>query len=497
MPLPADGDSLGFPDALADDSEFDDRHYPGYSPTRGDPLKFLPLAGLIFIYCSGGPFTHGEVLSVGGARWAFIGTLLMPWVYALPLALITCEQATRFPFCGGCVPWGFSLGRTVGHLNGILRFLTNLFDNPIYPVLATDYLGQAIPELVQHLMFRTAVYFVIMLLALFLNLTGIRAVSAFALLATVFVTVPFVLFFLLATPNMTPSVVFAPARDGPPDAAALISALYWQYSGVDTIAAFAADVTRTRAFLPRSYLATGIVVAVMYVLTGVASATITDDPELFAGSDFGAMSRQLPACEGGWLATWIRVAACLSSVATFVAAIALTSREFYAAALFGSFPLSALVRVPAKALTGVNAPVWAILLMTAFTIPFCYFTWQWLEEWSGILTVTQVLVQCAAFVAMRFPARIDAMIDARSECRAEECGMEGGGDENQVFEIPGGWVGEVVVLAPLIAVSAFLIYDTGWLAIVIMGAMLAGVALLKGAEIGGLALLAKWSAMRP
>jgi amino acid transporter len=474
----------------ADDSDFDDLNYPGDTATHLRPLNAVHLAAVLFIYSSSGPFGQGPILAAGGPRWAFVGVLALPWVYSLPLALMTCEQASRFPFCGGCVHWAFSLGRVVGHLNAMLRFLTNAFDNPMYPILAADFIGQAVPELVHDQLCRTVLYVPMLLAVVGLNLIGIQGVSSFAIFVIVFVLLPFVLFFFLATPGMSASVIFAPPQQGSLDIGVMFTSLYWGYSGFDTVASLAAEVKPDRSLFRRAYFGTLVVVCVMYIASGFAASAITTDPDTLYDLDYGMLSLSLPYCESGWLALWIRLAGFLSSMGTFLVAIAMTSREFYAGSIFGSFPFSAQIRRLAKTLGGETSPIVAMFLMTLFTIPFSYSDLTWLGEWSGILTVMQVLVQCAAFVAMRFPERVDAMMNARGDCKSEQWGE--GMPDDQAFVLPWGWVGVALVVVPLVGVSGYLIYDTGWSAVVIMIAMLAGMSLLKGAEVGVMELIGRW-----
>jgi amino acid transporter len=302
--------------------------------------------------------------------------------------------------------------------------------------------------------------------------------------------VPFALFFLLATPRMAPALVFAPARDGAVDVRQLFAALYWQYSGIDTVAALASEAARTRALLRRVFLWTLLAVVAMYVLAGCAAATLTDG----ASTDFGLLSRALPYCESGWLANWIRLAGFLSSAGTFMVAVALAARELYAGALFGALPLSALFRRVAKTVGGEPAPVWAMLAVAVLAAAFTPLGLEALADWSCILTALQILVQCAAFVAMRLPQRVEVLKRARADCRVEEWGGHEEVPTDRVFVVPGGWVGVGLATAPLVVVSGFFIWNSGWLALVLVIAMLAGGVLLRCLEIGIVAFIGNWRA---
>jgi amino acid transporter len=71
--------------------------------------------------------------------------MVVPIVYALPMALMSSELAIRFPACGGCIEWAFVVGKPVAVFNPDLHNPSSLFDNALYPIMVADYLWVVVP----------------------------------------------------------------------------------------------------------------------------------------------------------------------------------------------------------------------------------------------------------------------------------------------------------------------------------------------------------------
>jgi hypothetical protein len=100
-------------------------------------FSLFQLISISFFIVSAGPFDQEEAMAAGGALLTVITTIAVPILFAFPLALISSEQATRLPACGGAVEWGMVLGRPMAHINFHVRFLHSLFDNALYPVMVS------------------------------------------------------------------------------------------------------------------------------------------------------------------------------------------------------------------------------------------------------------------------------------------------------------------------------------------------------------------------
>ena len=151
-----------------------------------------------FFYVCAGPFGQGEAIAAGGAKWTFVFTLLVPIVFSVPLALISSEQASRLPSCGGCAEWGFILGRFMGITNTYIRTLCSIFDNAIYPVMVCDYLATLIPKM-DTILYGFIVVLISNVLVIILNISGPDTVGSVSFVLTIIIVLPFFLFFCFGT----------------------------------------------------------------------------------------------------------------------------------------------------------------------------------------------------------------------------------------------------------------------------------------------------------
>lgn len=501
-------------------SYVESHHNEKRPPEMHKAVSIAHLICISFFYVCAGPFGQGEAIAAGGAKWTFVFTLLVPIVFSVPLALISSEQASRLPTCGGCAEWGLILGRFMGVCNTYVRTLCSIFDNAIYPVMVCDYLATLIPQM-DVLGYRLLVVILSNALVVFLNISGLETVGYVSIVLTIVIVVPFFLFFCFGASEMTVAKVFAdkPKEYGPVDWSLLLSTLIWQYSGFDTVASLSEETKNPKRTFPIALSITIVIVCLVYILPTVSGLSVEPDLEQWESAAFSDISKKLPHCQNGWLAYWISVAGIVSALSLLNIAISCTGRETYAGALLDAFPFSKYLGRLHNNMKHEPLPIIALVFMSVMTIPFSLFDFSILVEWSGLLTVIQQLIQVAAYIALRFPkmvrrmkreqailrARVEAVelssIDASAQVsKAEQQSLEDDirnrnreledpSDENSEdlsdkFIVPGGWWGVAIVCIPLVAISIFLCVVEGWLPLVISVALVAGMFLLKGIEIG-------------
>lgn len=488
----------------------DDDH--GGKETMHKAVSVLHLAAISFFYVCAGPFGQGEAMSAGGPKWTFVFTLLTPIIFSIPLALMSSEQASRMPMCGGCNEWGFILGDFMGYTNVYVRTLCSIFDNPIYPVMVCDYLAGFIPSLEDHIWYRFGFVCLANLIVLLLNVAGLEAVGMWSFVLTFIIVTPFVLFFCFGAKYLSPELVFADkaAEYGEVDWSLLVSTLIWQYSGFDTVAALAEETKNPKRTFPIGLGITIVLVTLVYILPTVSGFAIEPDVSKWESAGFGDVAYKLPYCSNGWLSHWINAAGVLSALSLLNVAISCTGRETYAGGLFGAFPVSEFFRRLDKNFKKERVPICSMVFMSLITIPFCFFDFEFLVEWSGLLTVIQQLIQVCSFIACRFPncmrrmMRNRALKAARRES-VELSSLEGQRDLDSIhsreehsreeripdkddlkdkFVIPGGWIGVTITLVPIVACSIFLCVVCGWESLLISCAMVVGMWILKGIDYG-------------
>ena len=69
-------------------------------------LRPLSLPALLFSHAvCGGDYGIEDTVGAAGARLTLLGLLVLPWIWSLPIALMTAELGSMIPEAGGYVVW--------------------------------------------------------------------------------------------------------------------------------------------------------------------------------------------------------------------------------------------------------------------------------------------------------------------------------------------------------------------------------------------------------
>ena len=105
-------------------------------------LNFASLVALTFFCVAGGAYGIEDAVGAGGPMLALLALLVVPWLWSLPMALMTAELSTAMPEDGGYVIWvQRAFGRFWGFQEGWLSWLCSFADNALYPIMFVDYLA--------------------------------------------------------------------------------------------------------------------------------------------------------------------------------------------------------------------------------------------------------------------------------------------------------------------------------------------------------------------
>lgn len=69
-------------------------------------------------------------------------------------------------------------------------------------------------------------------------------------------------------------------------------------------------------------------------------------------------------------------------------------------------------------------PIVSIVFMSVMTIPFSFFDFAILVEWSGLLTVIQQMIQIAAYIALHFLLMVKKMKKEEAALKTREENIE-------------------------------------------------------------------------
>ena len=229
-------------------------------------VSWYQLVGLTFFAVCGGDYGIEDTVGAAGARLTLLGLLLLPWVWSLPIALMTAELSAMIPEAGGYVVWVHrAFGPFWAHHNAMWNLVSNAFDNALYPVMFVDYLHY-FPA------FRRLAFVKRWLLSLSmlasvtgLNLLGVDVVASASTIFAALVISPFGALVVAGLPSLDPSAWMTPSEK-PIKWGTFLSVLLWNTSGYDSVGALASEVKRPGRDFPRAMIATILLVTLVYVL---------------------------------------------------------------------------------------------------------------------------------------------------------------------------------------------------------------------------------------
>ena len=289
-------------------------HMPGAErqPRRRGTLRWHQLIGVTFFAVCGGDYGIEDTVGAAGARLTLAGLLVLPWIWSLPIALMTAELSAMIPESGGYVVWVHrAFGPFWAHQNAVWNLVANVFDNALYPVMFVDYL-RYFPA------FRKLVGFQRWLLSLTmlssvtgLNLLGVDVVASASTIFAALVISPFAALVVYGLPEVNAAALMKPF-DRPVHWGTYLSVLLWNTSGYDSVGALAAEVRSPGRDFPRAMVATIVLVTIVYVLPLVVAISL-DHHNLAKWTD-GHFTVVAQEHVGDWLSAWIALGGALSAV---------------------------------------------------------------------------------------------------------------------------------------------------------------------------------------
>lgn len=172
-------------------------------------LSIFHLFILSFFLISASPFGFPEIIYSGGAFLSFISMLIIPVSYSLPLALISSEQASRHPICGGVVIYGVTLGKFMSWVFCYLKMIESIINHSFFSQMLFKNLSMTFPRF-SNIISRIIIAILSNGFVIYCNWMGLQAVGWVSFIVSLFILMPFVMFFLFAAKYITLSRVFAP-----------------------------------------------------------------------------------------------------------------------------------------------------------------------------------------------------------------------------------------------------------------------------------------------
>jgi amino acid transporter len=292
--------------------------------SRIKKLRILPLAAVIFLTVSGGPYGLESLLNYGGEHAALLLLIITPLLWDIPTIFIVMELNSMMPVTGGYYQWvKKALGIRWAWYEGWWTWLYTFVDLAIYPVLFVEYASFFFPEIAQY---KIPVCLGIIWLGAGLNILGIVPVGRVSLLLSAIVIIPFIILFIVHFSQPGNNFHIATLSFNKIGFSSLGMGLYtvmWNFIGWDNTTTYAEEVNKP----VRTYLvSTGIAFLTVFGIYFIAVITAQNsgiNSSLLDEQGFPALGSLIG---GKWLGVLIAVGGMASMLGIFSAVLLSVSR---------------------------------------------------------------------------------------------------------------------------------------------------------------------------
>lgn len=287
-------------------------------------LRVLPLAAVIFLTVSGGPYGLEPLLEYAGRDAALLLLLITPILWDIPAILTVLELNGMMPVTGGYYAWvKGALGLRFAFYEGWWTWLYTFADLAIYPVLFVTYASYFWPQADE---FKVPVCLCIIWLGALLNILGIRPVGRLSILFGVMVLLPFLVMGALAYfgPHVTQPL--PPQNLNHISFPALGIALYtvmWNFFGWDSATTYAGEVKDAARNYIKAIFIAFIVVMCIYTVAVITMQVSGIDPKVLQDGGFPVLGELIG---GRPLGTLVAIGGLASALGLYNAVLLSVSR---------------------------------------------------------------------------------------------------------------------------------------------------------------------------
>ncbi len=285
-------------------------------------LRILPLAAVIFLTVSGGPYGLEPLLSYGGTHGALLILLLTPLLWDVPTIFVVMELNSMMPVTGGYYQWvKRALGIRWAWYEGWWTWLYTFVDLAIYPVLFIGYTSFFFPEIAEY---KIPICLAIIWLGAGLNILGIVPVGRISMILSITVVLPFLVLFIVNLshhPFQLPSLSlkglgFSSLGMG-------LYTVMWNFIGWDNTTTYAEEVDRpVKTYLLSTFIAFGLTLFI-YLVAVTTALSSGIDLTLLGEEGFPMLGTLV---SGPWLASILAAGGMASALGLFSAVLLSVSR---------------------------------------------------------------------------------------------------------------------------------------------------------------------------
>ncbi|HEV8506895.1 MAG TPA: APC family permease [Chitinophagaceae bacterium] len=287
-------------------------------------LRILPLAAVIFLTVSGGPYGLEPLLSYGGKHGALLILMLTPLLWDIPTIFIVMELNSMMPVTGGYYQWvKRALGIRWAWYEGWWTWLYTFVDLAIYPVLFVQYASFLFPEIAQY---KIPICFAIIWTGAGLNILGIVPVGRISMILSVTVVLPFLILFAINLSNQSSSFHLPSLSLKGLGYSSIGMGLYtvmWNFIGWDNTTTYAEEVNKpVKTYLLSTFIAFGLTLFI-YLVAVVTAISSGMDLSILGDEGFPMLGSVVA---GQWLAVILAAGGMASALGLFCAVLLSVSR---------------------------------------------------------------------------------------------------------------------------------------------------------------------------
>jgi len=360
-----------------------------------DGVSVAQLTVLIYFTVCGGPIGSEEVISVGGPFVGILAMIVFPWLYSVPVALVSAELSTRFPEDSSFTLWiDKSFGRFWAFQDGYWSWVSGVLDNAMYPTLAAQLI-------VGDEGWKTALLTLgLSLCWASLNFMGVKIVGRTMVALGAIVILPYVILvmFCLFQAHHRGSMPEPPPPEGTwhIQFVKLLHVVFWSYSGWDSVSTFAGEVAEPRRTYPLALALAVTLTCASYILPLGAGLLTSGAPHWRTWKE-GSFNEIASTLGGPFMGAALNLSTAIALFAMYVTEV------FIDSFLLLGMAQQRLAPSVFKQRNSHGAPaaaIWASLAVIAFAAPVLDFIM--LMQVNNALTCLSVLIELCAAIILRF-----------------------------------------------------------------------------------------------
>jgi|TARA_B100001741_G_scaffold142605_1_gene117803 amino acid transporter len=363
----------------------------------------LELACITFFSVAGGPYGFEDAVGAAGAKMVMIGLVVVPFVWSIPLALMTSELSSMFPETGGHIIWVHKAFGTFWSLqNSLWTFYTSALDNALYPVMFVDYLEEILypeAEADEGLRWQYSMMIKLILLGFVtkVNIKGTDIVGKFAMGFAMFVLTPFLVTTVMGSGRTIRAIAggtILSKRKKPVEWSKFFAVVFWNTSGFDCAGTCADDIPNPGYTYPRALILAVFMVFATYSIPTLVGLAYVPTTEEWTDGTFVDVA---DAVGGGTLGDWLGITAAISATGMLCTLLCTTSRQLAGMSITGLFPKIFNERHPVY-----GTPHYAIYATSALSLVFTGFNFAILAEADMLFYCSSTILKFGALVSLRW-----------------------------------------------------------------------------------------------